>query len=156
MGFHSDCNWIKPTNLLWSGISFQQGIVYLKQRNGKWSDNIQKASPNPVLLSSNVFQTVVYFSLAVMSYIRCVCVSVSVCVTADADGEEAEWSAPSAHSVWDHRGELAGKPHPEGVSQGVLPHPAGDALPGRWTGERWITFTLTFRAFSRRLQWGCS
>ena len=54
--------------------------------------------------------------------------------------------------MWDHRGELAGKPHPEGVSQGVLPHPAGDALPGRWTGERWITFTLTFRAFSRRLQ----
>jgi len=62
--------------------------------------------------------------------------NVSICVTtADADGEEAERGAPSAHAVWDHRGELAGEPHPEGVPQGLLPHPAGDTLPGRRAGE---------------------
>lgn len=58
-----------------------------------------------------------------------------VCLSkAAADGEEAWGGAPPADSVWDHRGELAGKPHPEGVPQGVLPGAAGHTLPGRWTG----------------------
>lgn len=59
-----------------------------------------------------------------------------VCLSkAAADGEEAGGSAPSVDSVWDHRGELAGKPHPEGVPQGVLPGAAGHTLPGCRTGK---------------------
>lgn len=57
------------------------------------------------------------------------------CVSAPTDGEEAGGGAPSAHSVWDHCGELAGKPHPERVSQGLLSGAAGHTLPGCWTGK---------------------
>lgn len=57
-----------------------------------------------------------------------------VTAAAAANGEEAKRGAPSADAVWDHRGELAGKPHSERVPQSFLPHAAGYTLPGCWTG----------------------
>lgn len=48
---------------------------------------------------------------------------------AAANGEEARGGASPAHFVWNHRGKLAGKPHPEGVSEGLLLGPSGHALP---------------------------
>lgn len=53
---------------------------------------------------------------------------------AAANGKEAKRGAPSADAVWDHRGELAGKPHSERVPQSFLPRAAGYTLPGCWTG----------------------
>lgn len=53
---------------------------------------------------------------------------------AAANGEEAERSAPSADTVWYHRGELAGKSNSERVAQSFLPRAAGYTLPGCWTG----------------------
>ena len=58
------------------------------------------------------------------------------CAPAAADGEEAGRGAPSADAVWDHRGDVAGEPHPEGVPQSVLPGTAGHTLPGRRAGEQ--------------------
>lgn len=51
-------------------------------------------------------------------------------------GEKARRSAPSSHTVRDYCGKLAGKPHPEGVAEGLLPGTSGHALPGRWTGRK--------------------
>lgn len=51
------------------------------------------------------------------------------CLLAAANGEEARGGASPAHFVWNHCGKLAGKPHPEGVSEGLLPGPSGHALP---------------------------
>lgn len=59
----------------------------------------------------------------------CVCGPV-----ATADGEEAERGPPAADTMWDHCGELAGKPHSEGVAESFLPGIAGYTLPGCWTG----------------------
>lgn len=53
-----------------------------------------------------------------------------------ANGEEAWRGASSAHTVWNYCGKLAGKPHPEGVPEGLLPSPAGHTLPGCWTGRK--------------------
>lgn len=51
-------------------------------------------------------------------------------------GEKARRSAPSSHTVRDYCGKLAGKSHPEGVAEGLLPGTSGHALPGRWTGSK--------------------
>lgn len=53
-----------------------------------------------------------------------------------ANGEEAGGSTSSAHSVWNYRRKLAGKPHPEGVPEGVLPGFTGHTLPGCWAGRK--------------------
>lgn len=53
-----------------------------------------------------------------------------------ANGEEAWGGASSAHTVWNYCGKLAGKPHPEGVPEGLLPCPSGHTLPGCWTGRK--------------------
>lgn len=50
------------------------------------------------------------------------------------DGAETRGGASSSVAVWNHRGKLAGKPHPEGVSAGLLLGPTGYSLPGCWTG----------------------
>lgn len=57
-------------------------------------------------------------------------------LVAAANGEEASGGASSAHSVWNDCGKLAGKPHPEGVSEGLLLGPSGHALPWCWTGRK--------------------
>lgn len=53
-----------------------------------------------------------------------------------ANGEEARGGASSSHTVWNYSGKLAGKPNPEGVSEGLLPSATGHTLPGCWTGRR--------------------
>lgn len=58
---------------------------------------------------------------------------ISICPVA-ANGAEARWGAPSSHTVWNYSRKLAGKPDPEGVSESLLPGPAGHTLPGCWTG----------------------
>lgn len=57
-------------------------------------------------------------------------------LVAAANGEKACRGASSADFVWNNRGKLAGKPHPEGVSEGLLFGPSGHALPGCWTGRK--------------------
>lgn len=57
-------------------------------------------------------------------------------LVAAANGEEACGGASSAHFVWNDCGKLAGKPHPEGVSEGLLLGPSGHALPWCWTGRK--------------------
>lgn len=57
-------------------------------------------------------------------------------LVAAANGEKACRGASSAHFVWNNRGKLAGKPHPEGVSEGLLLGPSGHALPGCWTSRK--------------------
>lgn len=53
-----------------------------------------------------------------------------------ANGEEAWGGASSSHTMWNYSGKLAGKPNPEGVSEGLLPCATGHTLPGCWTGKR--------------------
>lgn len=60
--------------------------------------------------------------------------SFSLGIAAAADGEEAAGGSPAADAVRADRGELAGKSHPEGIPQGLLPGPAGHTLPGCWPG----------------------
>ncbi|CAJ1072080.1 MAU2 chromatid cohesion factor homolog isoform X3 [Xyrichtys novacula] len=38
--------------------------------------------------------------------------------------------------MWDYHGKLAGKPNPEGVTQGFFPSAAGHTLPGCWAGVK--------------------
>lgn len=70
----------------------------------------------------------------------------SLGIAAAADGEEAAGGSPAADAVWADRGELAGKSHPEGIPQGLLPGPAGHTLPGCWPG--------TCRVPNGNLGWG--
>lgn len=54
------------------------------------------------------------------------------------NGEEARGGASSAHTVRNYCRKLAGKPHPEGVPEGLLPGPSGHTLPRCWTGRKTI------------------
>lgn len=56
-------------------------------------------------------------------------------LAAASHGEEAPGGAPASDSVWADCRELAGKPHPEGVAEGVLLGPSGHPLPGCWPGN---------------------
>lgn len=52
-----------------------------------------------------------------------------------ADGAKATGGPSFAHLVRADRGELAGKPHTEGIPPGLFPGAAGHALPGCRTGQ---------------------
>lgn len=53
-----------------------------------------------------------------------------------ANGEEAWRGASSSHTVWNYSRKLAGKPHPEGITESLLPGTTSHTLPGCWTGRK--------------------
>lgn len=63
---------------------------------------------------------------------------------AAANGAKATGGAPSADTLWPDCGELAGKPHSEGVPQGLLPGAAGHTLPGCRAGKDGAAFWSRF------------
>jgi len=69
-----------------------------------------------------------------VEYWQCFCFVSNFLVAVN--GEEAWWGASSTHAVWHYSGKLAGKPNPEGISEGLLPGAAGHTLPGCRTGRK--------------------